>query len=108
MLRKWCTVLAVCGIVVATSGVAHAAVWESGHTSSSQCSVGSDTRPAVKWQAYGSIDVTPPGYNTTLGYSSASWISRTNGGLMSGGNWLVHVGSGGLDKTYTGDTCTAP
>lgn len=109
MLGKFLAVLATAGLIFVSAGTAHAADGESGATYPSQCSVGTETRPAVHWRANRTVEVTPPGYSSTLFfYGLSTYMERTTGGLMSGGDWVVYTLNGDVDRANTYDACVAP
>lgn len=105
--RRWAGALAGIVLVGVMSIPAFAADAEHGTRLSSQCSVGTETRPAVTWRAAGTINVRPPGYSSPLPYASSFYISGTNGGLMSGGTWTVSA-SVDVDQAKTYGSCTTP
>lgn len=98
----------VCGLalVAAVALPANAAGADQGWRYPSSCDVGTDTRPAVTWWAWGDVDVTPPGFSYALEYDTYGyWNGTTNGGLMVGGKWVVYS-NGNVSDGSTFGSCT--
>lgn len=111
MIRIIGTALSVLGLVLITALGASAADGESGATYPSQCTVGTDTRPAVHWRANRTVEVTPPGYgsgSTLFFYGGSAYMVRTTGGYMTGGDWVVYTLNGDVDRPQTYDACVEP
>lgn len=96
-------------LVLSTALIAAAVEDDGDYRWGSDCTVGSDTRPAVTWRArQGDVEVTPPGTNYVLNYSTGTnYHGLTNGGIMDGGWWYV-LAQGDLDALRTFGSCTAP
>lgn len=109
MIRIIGTAFSVLGLVAVSALGASAADGKSGATYPSQCTIGPDTRPAVHWRANRTVEVTPPGYNSTLFfYGGSAYMVRTTGGYMTGGEWVVYTLNGDVDRPQTYDACVEP
>lgn len=101
---------AICGVAMvgALALPALAADAETGYRYASACTVGSETRPAVTWRAMGEMEITPPGAGYTVDYNSPlQYITRTTGGTMAGGYWVVYSTNDVLQPNTYG-SCTNP
>lgn len=54
------------------------------------------------------VDVTPPGYSNPLFYYTGGYyLSRTTGGYMAGGDWIIYT-LNDVDRPNTYDACVEP